>query len=163
MMTKIWEGKPEMNTKSLELHRSSLGDVAIDGLLKGILAGIVMLLYLLVSGFFRGDDPLLALARFSPIENATPFLGLLVHLGVSAIYGALFGLLCWFFIIRRQMNTGRWTLVLAGLAYGLLLWLIAQVLLLPGSGSGLAQFGAGNLAVGHLIYGAVLGSLLRFD
>jgi hypothetical protein len=149
-----------MNTKRLELLQSSLGDVVIDGLLKGILAGAAMLLYLLVTGLLLGEDPALMLARFSPEGGATPFLGSMIHLGVSAIYGVFFGLICWFLFWRRRSSPTRWILVFAGLAYGLALWLIAQFLLLPGTGSSMAQFAVGNLAIAHLLYGALLGLLV---
>ena len=146
-----------MNTNRVELLRLSAADAAIDGLFKGVLAGIVMFLSLAIAGMLIGDHPAVILSRFSPSANPSPLSGLLTHLGVSAVYGAIFGLACWIAIWRRRIGLQRRVFLAAGLAYGLALWLLAQLIILPGTGSSIAEFAVGSLALAHLLYGALLG------
>ena len=81
-----------------------------------------------------------------------PVTGALSHLAVSSIYGALFGVL--------SLPLGkRVPLWLAGVAYGLVLYVIARVAILPGTGSPLLEIPSLIFAAAHLFYGGVLGWL----
>lgn len=133
------------------------GDRAVDGLLAGVAAGLVMALVLAVAGLLRGEAVATLFHRFAPSEEASALSGFLAHVAVSAIYGLIFALL------RRAMPRS-WrvgtTSVVAGMAYGVVLLALAQLVLLPGSGSSLLALPPLVLAAGHVVYGLALGWLL---
>jgi hypothetical protein len=135
--------------------RKSIGDAVIDGLLAGIGAGLVMALFLLLAGVLSGDAPADVIGRFDPARSNNLVASLLTHLALSAIYGAIFGLLF-------QMPV-RWrpTLLrfgwLAGLLYGLVLYTIARSAMWAGADSGLVNFPTTILLLAHAIYGLVIG------
>ena len=109
---------------------SSVGDSAVDGLLAGTSAGLVMALYVAVAGLLSGQSLAAILAQFDPSPAPTPFTGALAHLAVAGVYGVLFAL-AWRGLRRVLPRVPGW---LAGLAYGLVLWALAALLLrLPAS------------------------------
>lgn len=139
-------------------RRATTGDVAVDGLLAGMGAGLAMGFLLLLAGLLSGVAPGEMLGRFDPANNGDPLVGGLLHLAVSGIYGAIFALL--FRLLRR-----RWPVIaryswLVGGVYGLLLWLAAQVVFLPGMNSALSLIPPLQFAAAHIVYGLVLGYLI---
>jgi uncharacterized membrane protein YagU involved in acid resistance len=76
------------------------------------------------------------LGRFDPGAAASPLVGGLAHLAMSAIYGILFAL-SWRLLLSRWL--GRVPLWLTGLAYGLILLLAATAVGLPLSDSPLKE------------------------
>ena len=67
------------------------GDAAVDGLLGGLGASIVMALVLMALGVTGGQAPLSTLAHFDP-GRSSALTGLLMHLAVGSVYGTLFSL-----------------------------------------------------------------------
>lgn len=139
------------------INEMKAGDAAVDGLLGGILAGLVMAIALLLLGLVSGESMLEILKRFDPSSTGTPLVGALLHLAISGIYGIVYGILCWMFIRRWLASRSLWVNILAGGIYGLGLWLIAQVAVLPLSGSALSGFPAWQFFLAHLLFGGVLG------
>jgi hypothetical protein len=135
-------------------NKSSL---AVDGVIFGMVAGVAMFLSLMVLATLSGETPGVILSRFSSGGITSPLLGLMGHLGVSAIYGVLFGLLIWPLLMR--FSPGKISAVLAGILYAGFLVLLAQIAVLPGTSSSLSQFPLWQWALGHGIYGLVLGSM----
>lgn len=131
-----------------ETTRHRLWDPAIDGLLPGITGGIVFAAYLLLIGALAGQGPGQVFSRFGA-EAISPGLGALNHLGVSAVYGALFGFI-WSLTKKRIL----WAPL--GLAYGLVVYAISALLILPALGSPLLETSMLHWAVAHGIYGLVL-------
>ncbi len=133
----------------------SWGDTAVSGLLAGIVAGVVMAAFLAAAGFAGGESVAQVLAHFGTAEGASPVAGLLTHLAVSGIYGIVWGYLSR--IVRRLLPAPAW---LMGLAYGLLLFLVAQGVFLAGPtlliGVSTLQF-----LIAHGIYGLALGLQAR--
>lgn len=129
---------------------SRTGDAAVDGLLAGLGSGVVMAVYLLITGILGGDAMGTIMGRFAPGGETTPVTGLLAHLAVSAIYGAVFGVVT--LPLRKRIPV--WVL---GLVYGAALFLIARVALLPGTGSSLLEISPVHFGIAHLVYGGILG------
>jgi len=105
-----------------------------------------MFLGLAAFALLSGETPATVLEHFGASGLTTPALGLLSHLAISAIYGVLFGALIW--PVLRRISAAKivgWT---GGLAYAL-----------PGTGSPLGQLPLWSWALGHAIYGLVLGGL----
>jgi len=147
-----------MDKTSLILKdRESSNNRAVDGLLYGLVGGIAMLVSLLAFALLSGDPPGALLARFSAGNSTSPIQGLFSHLAVSAIYGLLFGAVVW--PVLRHFSSASWVGWFGGLAYAVVLLLLAQIAILPGVNSPLAQLPFWQWALGHSIYGFVLGGL----
>ena len=145
-----------MRAHNLSQSKSiSFSDKLINGLFSGILAGAVMLAFLLLAGLAIGEDPLQTLTYFSvPGQTTTPIASAFLHLGISAVYGSLFGIIIHFLPASLRSNRGKW---ISGLAFGLLLYLLASGVLLPATGSRLLEIPAAILAAAHALYGLFLG------
>lgn len=93
------------------------------------------------------------------VGSSSPVVGFLIHMGISAIIGAGFGL------AFDRFATSRGKATIAGLLYGFIWWLLGPLTLMPlmmGMGLG-SQWNATAVAstmpslMGHLVYGAILG------
>lgn len=138
---------------------SATGDAAVEGLFGGMIAGIAMMIYLLLAGLTFGEGPLTMLSHFGESGGSTPLAGLLLHLGVSGVYGIAFALICQLTARRRGFRPTLWVVGVLGGAYGLVLWLLAKSILLPATSSPLMTMPGGHLLVAHLIFGIFLGLL----
>lgn len=147
-----------MTNKLHTLHTTqaqTLGDMAVDGLLNGVAAGIAMAVTLAIMALIVGETLTAMFSRFNTGNADMPLLaGLLGHLALSAIYGTAFGLV-WHRLATRVRGIGT---VLIGVIYGLLLFAVAILVVLPAVQSPMQdipmQFG-----LAHLVYGLTLGAL----
>lgn len=147
---------PQVKTSSPTL---TFNDALVNGLLSGILAGAVMLIFLFLVGLSGGESLTDTLLRFAiPGRPAHPMTSLLIHLGMSSVYGAIYGLL--YKLLPRVPKAGlaRW---LSGAIFGLLLYLFAILALLPNFDSSLADISSSVFLTAHLVYGLVLGHFTR--
>jgi hypothetical protein len=135
-------------------ERGSMGELAVEGLFAGIAAGLVMLLYLMVSGILSGEAASVMPGRFSIQVPPNPLQGALLHLAVSGIYGMLFGII-WRFV------GGRISCWLAAVLYALAIYLLAIFVLLPGTGTPLLKIAPLHFVLAHLVYGLGLGLWFR--
>ena len=141
------------------IRERKVGDTAVDGLFSGILAGLGMAAYLVITGLLSGTAPEVMLGRFDPGLDGGWLAGVLAHLAVSGVYGVVFALL-FALVVRWRSPSSRGLLRfgwLMGLVYGLLLAALARGVLLPMAGSPLLEIAVTHLIVGHAIYGLVLG------
>ena len=154
-----------MNTRIEARRELTMGEAAVEGLLAGSMAGAAMLAYLIVIGLAAGDGSAVAhhvvevVGRFDPGASGSPLIGLLAHLAVAGVYGALFGGGWRLAPFRRRFD--RRLSPVCGLAYGLALWALAQGVLLPLWGSALRAVPPVHFAVAHALYGLTLGLLFR--
>ncbi len=144
-------------TDTFPANKSSLSTLAVDGVIYGVAAGVAMFLSLVALALLSGEAPGVIPSRFSGAGITSPILGLLGHLGVSAIYGVLFGVLIW--PVLRRFSSRKISGVFGGILYAGLLVLLAQIAILPGTNSPLNQFPFWQWALGHGVYGLVLGGL----
>ena len=136
---------------------NSAGNLAVDGLIYGLVSGGAMSLSLAALALLTSETPGAILEYFSSSGLTSPVQGLLSHLAVSAIYGMLFGVLIWPFLLR--FSSAKMIGFLGGLVYAILLLLLAQIVILPVTDSPLAQLPFWQWAMGHGVYGLVLGRL----
>ncbi len=135
------------------------GDTAVDGLLAGLVGGVLMSLFLALADGARGAQPATTLGLFDPAQSGSWLLGLLAHLAVSAIYGLVLALLLRGVRgIRPSLTRRTW---LWGAAYGLLLWGLAAGVVVTAVASLLDQIPAWEFGLAHLLYGLVAGFRLR--
>ena len=147
------------NGTSFVTHRKkTIGDVAVDGLLAGMAGGLVMGVVLVLLGLMDGTGPLETLGHFDPANGGSAAVGGLLHLAVSGIYGVFFAL-GYHFLGRRWPGINRYGWLL-GAIFGVGLWLAAQFIFLPGLNSALADLAPSFFALGHLVYGLVIGYLI---
>lgn len=106
---------------------------ARDGARLGVLAGVAFAAALVLASAVSGDPPLLPFRWFASViwgRNALVMLpwvalvlGALVHLGLSALFGAFYaGAMTRFFGARTMRSRSRQAVL--GSAYGLLLWAV---------------------------------------
>ncbi len=147
------------DTQTWHRTKSGWGDAAVDGLLSGVAAGVLMASFLLVAGWTAGRSWDWVLRQFDPGLTPAPLTGAVTHLAVSGVYGLLFGSL-W----RPMARAWRWLPGwLAGLGFGMLLWLLALMVTsarLSSGGAWLQGIPPAQLAVAHGIYGLALGWLV---
>jgi len=134
-----------------------IGNLAVDGLIYGLISGVAMVLSLAAFALLSGESPGAYLERFSTGGLTSPLQGLLSHLAISAIYGVLFGALIWSVLVR--FSSAKILSIIAGLLYAAFLLFMAQTAILPGTGSPLAQLPFWQWALGHAVYGLTLGIL----
>lgn len=99
------------------------------------------------------------LRRFVESDASTPLVGLLLHLGMSGIYGIIFALICKFTAHRWGCEPSSWLAGSIGAGYGLALWVLAQWVILPGLKSPLMEIPWMHFFLGHQIFGISLGLL----
>lgn len=133
------------------LKRVNAGDAAVDGLLAGLVAGLVKGLFLVLAGVLAGGAWRDVLIQLDP-QGSSVLRGLLAHFAVAGIYGTIFGVVASRF---RRVRPG-W---LAGLVYSLFVLLFAWFVLLPVAAPALREVGVLTWAIGHMIYGLLLGTL----
>ena len=136
-----------------------LGDTAVDGLLAGLVAGMGMAVYLLLTGLLMGRGLAEVFGLFDPAQAGNGLMGMLAHLAVSGIYGVFFALV--------MMGLSKvWPSILpmgwlVGLVYGLLLFGAARGLLLTAVDSPILEpqlrLTAVHFGIAHGVYGLVLG------
>jgi len=136
---------------------TSAGDSAVDGLFGGLLAGLLMAIFLIVVAWVGGEGPAQFLSRFDLQATPTPLLGGLIHLALSGVYGIAYGLAFWLLLRRGLAGKSIWMGALAGAVYGLLLWLAADLVLLPAANSALQAIPGWAFALAHIFFGALLG------
>jgi hypothetical protein len=149
-----------MQTQSLHHTKSGWGDAAVDGLISGVVAGLLMAVFLLVAGGLGGKGFADVLRQFDPGAVPAPLTGAVTHLAVSGVYGILFASL-WRPLGRAWGRLPAW---LVGLVYGLLLWLLAATITAARAGPGtgwLQGIPPAQLAAAHLVYGLTLGWLVQ--
>jgi hypothetical protein len=138
-------------------NRNTASNLAVDGLIYGLNSGVAMYFALALLALLSGGSPGALLERFSGGGLTTPVQGLLSHLAVSAIYGVLFGVFVW--PLLRRLSSGRIIEWLGGFAYAAVLLFLAQIAILPVTNSPLGEVHFWQLALGHGVYGLVLGGL----
>lgn len=143
-------------TNNYTLQRSiKPGDMAVNGLLAGIVAGSVMLAWLIMSGLLVGSSVTATLALFNRDPAASPLVGGLLHLSVATIYGLLFGVLAHGLLrLPRLAGVPLWAV---GMLYSVLLLALAQGVLLPSADSALLRIPLLQWVIAHLVYGVTLG------
>jgi hypothetical protein len=142
------------------VRESTAGDMAVDGLIAGLVAGLFMAVSLVVVGLVFGEGPALMLGRFDPNAGPSPARGLLLHLAVAGVYGLVYGLGSHLSRRAWSHNLPSWP---CGLAYGLALFFLAELVLLPGAGSPLMDIMPAHFALAHVVYGLALAMVVERD
>src|SRR5439155_8205458 len=98
-----------MQTQSIHHTKSGWGDAAVDGLISGVAAGLLMAIFLLAAGWIGGRGLADVLRQFDPGPVPAPLTGAITHLAVSGVYGILFASL-WRPLKRAWARLPAWLL-----------------------------------------------------
>ncbi len=143
--------------------RERAGAWAATGIVGGVVAGIAMAMVAMIwtmlagAGFWRPMDLIASIllgksAITGGFQLIPEFLGMVIHLMLSAVFGLIFAAVA----ARTSWSSGA--IIGAGLAYGLLLWIVNVVIIdtlfIP---AGLSLAPTLLMVVVHLVYGLVLG------
>jgi hypothetical protein len=146
---------------------SPLPDViGLGGALAGLCGGVAMAIVGALVSASMGDDIWLESKQIAAVVYgasaiAQPgfvlgpvLVGTLIHLIMSAVLGAIFGI-----IIRRllHLTSDFGTPVLAGLIYGMFIWMLGFFVVLPILNPLLLQSYAPAFIIQHMVYGLVTG------
>ncbi len=120
----------------------------MKGILPGIIAGFIFLAFAgpgmngMVGGMIGAGD--------------TPLVGFIIHVIISAVVGALYTGV--YMGIAKLGDNKLTTVIVGGLIYGLIWWIIGGNIIQPViSGGDVLQLDiAGNAFFGHIIYGQTL-------
>lgn len=135
--------QPEQNVETTATSTAVTAG-AIGGLVGGVVFGMMMQMMQMM-----GMIPMVAML----VGSESVAVGWGVHLAISLIFGVAFG-------FAVQQIAGRWAPTLAaGLGYGVFLWVIGPLLLMPAKlGMPILQFNdvVWQSLMGHMIFGLVL-------
>ena len=140
--------------------------IGLGGAIAGLAGGVAMAVVAALLSASMGQDiwheskriavivygpSALAVSGFDP---GPVLVGTLIHLLVSAVLGAIFGI-----VTRRwlHLTSDFGTPVMAGLVYGLLIWMVAYFAVLPLLNPALLEIYAPAFIIQHVVYGVVLG------
>ena len=138
---------PTKNTISTS-HSPGLGQCIANGAFGGLVGGMIFGLMMSMLGMI-GTIAML-------VGSKSTFVGWLVHLAVSMLIGAAFGL-----IVQDKLKSVTSGISL-GIAYGIFWWILGGLILMP-SKLNMPLFHFNTMAwqslMGHMVFGAVLGAL----
>ncbi len=130
-------------------ERQPVVDVVAVGLVGGILGGVAFALSLVTV------DMLPTIAGL--LGSSSPLLGFMVHLLIAGLLGSVFGLL------TRDTSYAAGSIVLWGVMYGMVWWLLGTLTLLPLLSGAEVNWQLATAQrelpalLGHLLFGAVVG------
>ncbi|HJZ48709.1 MAG TPA: DUF6789 family protein [Roseiflexaceae bacterium] len=140
--------------------------IGLGGALAGLIGGLAMALVAALMAFVQRQDiwreaKAISIVVLGPQAAAQPgfaalpvLTGTLIHLIIAMLLGALFGI-----VTRRWLHlpSDFGIPLVAGLSYGLLVWLIAYFVVLPLADPWLLDSYAPAFIVQHIVYGSVTG------
>ena len=128
---------------------STVGGRLTAGVAGGLAGGVVFGMMMAMMGMI----PMVAML----VGSESVAVGWLVHLAISAVIGAGFGL------APARLTTGWVTGLAAGAGYGMVWWVLGPLLLMPAK-LGMPTFMIDAMAwkslMGHVIFGMVLGAVV---
>lgn len=133
----------------------------LGGAIAGIVGGLAMLIVAALLSTAMGEDLWrepreIALPLFGSAQTgwAPILVGTILHFLVAALFGAIFGI-----VSRRllRLPSDYGAQVVAGLIYGLALWVLAYFVVLPILNPALLDTYAPSFVIQHLVYGVVTG------
>jgi len=155
------------STREPQSAASPIPDViGLGGAIAGLAGGVAMAVVAALLSASMGQDiwhesKRIAAIVYGPAALAQPgfdlgpvLVGTLIHLIVAALLGAIFGI-----VTRRwlHLTSDFGTPVLAGLIYGLMIWMVAYFVVLPLLDPALMELYAPAFIIQHVVYGVVLG------
>lgn len=148
------------SSEAVKKPHISTGDLAVDGIITGIEAGLLMAAFLLGTAAWQGNSPVAVISAFSLRGSPALVTGILTHLAVSSVYGIFFTF--GYFLLSRLGfgSTNPFIGPLCGLTYGTLLFVAAEYFFFDHAATDLKNAPLFLMLVAHLVYGFSLGILV---
>ena len=143
---------------SITARDRSNSDYAVDGLLNGLLAGVVMAAFLVIVILLNGWE-MESIFELWATPSPSSITSVAVHLAISGVYGIGFGLFYGMALVRVNGSPPVWLLLFSGLVYGALIWLLAVTVIIPRTDGFYESLPAGYLISAHILYGMITGLL----
>ncbi len=138
-----------------------MADAAVDGLIAGLEAGLLMVVFLIAMEWIRSGNGIgVTLMRFDPGADPVPLTGLVVHLAVSGVYGLLFGFLGWLLNHRAARLLEGWTALVTGGLFGTAIFLLPWLTFSAKIGQNFLGFSPLVFWLAHVLYGSTLAILV---
>ena len=119
-----------------------------------------MVIFLIVVEWVSsGSSSGVTLMHFDPGADPDPFVGLIVHLAVSGVYGLLFGFLAWLLNRLVSQFLNGWISIVTGGVYGTSIFLLPWLTFSARAGHNFLGFSPWIFWLAHVLYG---GSLALF-
>lgn len=144
------------------MEESRRGHAISGGIVAGVIGGIAISVFMLIVAITRGQEiwgvmkmagaPFIGERAFAPgFDLGAILIGVASHLAVSIVWGVLFAALFY--------GQSRSTTVIAGLFWGLVVWLGMFYLVLPVAGLGemAREAPIGMAVIQHLVFGLGVG------
>ena len=123
----------------------------IKGIIPGVMAGYLFLAY--AGGGMQ--------EMIGGMINANDFVGFILHIIFGAIIGALYTA---FFVPYVKLGNSLLNIVVGGLIYGIIWWVLGGNLIMPLiAGGDVFAFGIGASFYGHIIFGHALAFLVTLS
>lgn len=95
------------------------------------------------------------------VGQESSVVGFIVHMAISAFFGAVFGL------IAARFFQGWTQILIAGVVYGIIVWVVGALIMMPlmlGMNEMVLQVGQAQWAslVGHIIFGLIAGGIFAW-
>ncbi len=135
-------------------RKETPAEAVMIGAIRGLLAGGFMTLYVLLAGMVVADSDWAYVRYLDLAHSGSPGQTIFIQLVVSAAFGAAFGFFCYW---SRPVQEGWLPTWLAGMAYGMALWVLAVALILPRDHFTLNPLASVYLLFAYLVYGLILG------
>ena len=124
----------------------------VKGVIPGVMAGYLFLAY--AGGSMDGGMQ----EMIGGMIDANKLVGFILHIVFSAIIGAVYTA---YFAPNVKLGNPLMTIVVGGLIYGILWWIVGGNLIMPLiAGGDVFQFGLGPSLYGHIIFGHALAFLV---
>lgn len=142
-------------------------DALRRGIVPGVIAGYLFLAFIgagmvpvmdaegAMSGMAMGMGMLDSLGN---LLSADAFIGFIFHVIISAVAGAIY---TGFFVPNVKLGNPLVTVVVGGLIYGLIWWIVGGNIIAPAiSGGDLLQLSLGPSFYGHIMFGHLLAFII---
>ncbi len=134
--------------------KEALWAAAVSGAFNGLLAGVFMELYVLLAGMVVAGSNWAYMSYLDLAHSGSPLQAVFTQLGVSLLFGAVFGMFCFWSGLVKERVLPPW---LAGLAYAMLLWALAAMLVLPQDQFTMNTLSSVYLLFAYMVYGLIMG------
>lgn len=131
---------------------------SVKAILGGVVGTVVLTLMLYFVAPMMLGHPMDVAAMLGSVLGGSWMMGMMMHW----INGSVIFPLIYAYVLYRALPGDPWV---KGTIFGLILWFLLQVIVMPMMGGGLFSANAGGLMaamaslIGHIIYGALLGAV----
>ena len=135
---------------SAQTDQTTTTDALKNGVIAGLAGGLIFGMMMAIMGML----PMIGML----IGQESSFVGFIVHMGISAVFGGAFGL------VAARLFSGWTQTLIAGAIYGVIVWVVGALVMMPlmlGMNEMVLQIGQAQWMslIGHIIFGLITGGV----